>query len=316
MDRPRIVSLLPSATEIACALGATADLVGISHECDFPAELAGIPVLTSSRVGNQASSGAIDTAVRALVQDALSIYSVDQRLLAELSPDLILTQDLCRVCAVSLSDVRSAVARLAQRTEVQIVSLQPTRLLHVMQDIVTVARALGQSERGSELRAELEARMARIAERARQARFRPRVASVEWLEPLMLGGTWMPELIELAGGEALAARAGEPAPTLSLAQFAVLRADVVLVKPCGFDVQRTLREHDLIDASLLSQLLPSARAYVTDGNAFFNRPGPRLVESLEILAAAIHPELFADLELKHRSVLLRLPRPFVRANFS
>lgn len=309
MNRPRIVSLLPSATEIACALGAAGDLVGISHECDFPPELRGIPVLTSSRVTNSASSGAIDAAVRALVHDALSIYAVDQTRLAALSPDLILTQDLCRVCAVSLSDVQSAVARLAQRNRVQIVSLQPTRLLHVLQDIETVAEALGQPERGRELRAALEARIALIAERARQARSRPRVASVEWLEPLMLGGTWMPELIELAGGEALAARAGEPAPTLSLAQFAELRADVVLIKPCGFDVERTLRERDLIEASLLGRCARSARAYVTDGNAFFNRPGPRLVESLEILAAAIHPELFADFEQKHRSVLVRLVEP-------
>jgi len=309
MNRPRIVSLLPSATEIACALGAAADLVGISHECDFPAELRGIPVLTSSRVGNGASSGAIDAAVRALVHDALSIYAVDQRRLAELSPDLILTQDLCRVCAVSLSDVQSAVARLAKRSQVQIVSLQPTRLVHVLQDIETVASALEQPERGRELRATLEARIALIAERARHARTRPRVASVEWLEPLMLGGTWMPELIELAGGEALAARAGEPAPTLTLAQFQELRPDVVLVKPCGFDVERTLREQNLIEASLRNGLARSARTYVTDGNAFFNRPGPRLVESLEILAAAIHPELFADFRAKHRSVLVPLAEP-------
>jgi len=306
MNEPRIVSLLPSATEIACALGARAHLVGISHECDFPAELLGIPVLTSSRVGNSASSAAIDAEVRALAHDALSIYTVDQQLLAELSPDLILTQDLCRVCAVSLSDVQSAVARLAQRSEVQIVSLQPTRLEHVLQDIETVARALGKPARGRALRTELEARIARIAERAQRASWRPRVASVEWLDPLMLGGTWMPELIELAGGEALAARPGEPAPTLSLAEFATLRADVVLIKPCGFDVARTLRERDLIDASLLARLMPSARAYVTDGNAFFNRPGPRLVESLEILAAAIHPKLFGDFERKHRAVLVSL----------
>ncbi|HYQ00065.1 MAG TPA: ABC transporter substrate-binding protein [Polyangiaceae bacterium] len=303
MGRPRIVSLLPSATEIVCALGAGADLVGISHECDFPRGLSGLPVLTASRVSPNSSSAAIDAAVRELVQDALSIYTVDQQRLAELGPDLILTQDLCRVCAVSLSDVQSAVARLARRTEVQIVSLQPTRLQHVLQDIETVARALGLERRGTELRATLEARIAAIAERARRARLRPRVASVEWLEPLMLGGTWMPELIELAGGEALAARAGEPAPTLSAAEFAALRADIVLIKPCGFDVERTLREPDAI-AALLSRLEPSARAFVTDGNAYFNRPGPRLVESLEILAAAIHPELFADFELEHRAALV------------
>ena len=266
-------------------------------------------MLTSSRLSTQVSSGAIDAAVRALVHDALSIYTVDQQRLAELSPDLILTQDLCRVCAVSLSDVQAAVARLAQRSRVQIVSLQPTRLGHVLDDIETVAQALGKPERGVELRAALEGRMASIAERAGRARSRPRVASVEWLEPLMLGGTWMPELIELAGGEALLARAGEPAPTLSPSEFAALRADVVLIKPCGFDVERTLSERAIIDSSLLSGLMTSARAYVTDGNAFFNRPGPRLVESLEILAAAIHPELFADFELQHRSVLLPVKGP-------
>jgi len=309
MNRPRIVSLLPSATEIVCALGASSDLVGISHECDFPAEVRGVPVLSSSRVSDLGSSAAIDAAVRTLVRDALSIYAVDQALLAELSPDLILTQDLCRVCAVSLSDVQSAVARLAGRTQVQIVSLKPTRLEHVLQDIETIAAALGRPERGTQLRASLEARIAAIAARARQARSRPRVASVEWLEPLMLGGTWMPELIEIAGGEAVAARPGEPAPTLSYEEFAALRAEVVLLKPCGFDVARTLRERDSLEASLLSRLMPSARAYVTDGNAFFNRPGPRLVESLEILAAAVHPELFADFALKHRSVLVCVKAP-------
>lgn len=128
----------------------------------------------------------------------------------------------------------------------------------------------------------------------------------------MLGGTWMPELIELAGGEALAARAGEPAPTLSLAEFAALQAEVVLIKPCGFDVPRTLRERDLIGSALHGRLVPNARAYITDGNAFFNRPGPRLVESLEILAAAIHPELFGDFVLKHRGLLLPVQNLEVR----
>ena len=301
----RIVSLLPAATEIACALGATADLVGISHECDFPAAVRRLPVLTSSRVDNGASSRAIDAAVRTQVQGALSIYTVDAPRLAGLAPDLILTQDLCQVCAVSLDDVRSAVARLAQRDDVQIVSLRPTRLAHVLQDIETVAAALGRVAQGREVRAELEARIATISARAEQATTRPRVASVEWLEPLMLGGTWMPELIALAGGESLAANPGDPAPTVSLADFAALAPDVVVIKPCGFDLERTLLERDLIETSLLPRLNPSVPVYVTDGNAFFNRPGPRLVESLEILAACIHPELFPDFALKHQSVLLR-----------
>jgi len=303
---PRMVSLLPAATEIVCALGAAPGLVGVSHECDFPAAVRGLPVLTASRVGNDSSSAAIDAAVRALVHDALSIYSVDEARLAALAPDLILTQDLCQVCAVSLDDVRSAVARLAHRENVQIVSLRPTRLDDVLQDIETVAAALGRPERGQALRKELEERIRRIAERASAASSRPRVASVEWLEPLMLGGTWMPELIALAGGEPLGASAGQPAPTITSAELLGMKPDVVVVKPCGFDLQRTLRERELVERVVLSAASPSCRVYATDGNAFFNRPGPRLVESLEILAACIQPELFQDFALKHQRVLLPL----------
>jgi iron complex transport system substrate-binding protein len=303
---PRIVSLLPAATEIVCALGGAAGLVGVSHECDFPEAVRGLPVLTASRVGNDSSSAAIDAAVRALVHDALSIYSVAEARLAALAPDLILTQDLCQVCAVSLDDVRRAVGRLAQREDVRIVSLRPTRLDHVLQDIETVAAALGRPERGQALRQELETRIRRIAERASAASSRPRVASVEWLAPLMLGGTWMPELIILAGGEPLGAGAGEPAPTVSPAELLDMKPDVVVVKPCGFDLERTLRERDLLRSVVLGSVPASCRVYATDGNAFFNRPGPRLVESLEILAACIQPELFQDFAQKHERVLLPL----------
>ena len=305
-ELPRIISLLPSATEMVCALGAGAGLVGISHECDFPAAVQGLPVLTKSRVSNASSSADIDAAVRALVHDALSIYSVDQLQLGALEPELILTQDLCQVCAVSLDDVRSAVARLARRADVRIVSLRPTRLAHVLGDLETVAEALGLAERGRALRRELESRIESIAERAKAATSRPRVASVEWLEPLMLGGTWMPELISLAGGEPLGASAGELAPTVSPAQLAALTPDVVVVKPCGFDLSRTLRERNVVERVVLGSVSPRARVYATDGNAFFNRPGPRLVESLEILAACIHPQLFQDFARKHEAVLLRL----------
>jgi iron complex transport system substrate-binding protein len=307
MSAPRIVSLLPAATEMVCALGATADLVGISHECDFPEAVRGLPVLTSSRVGNALSSRAIDSAVRAVVDNALSIYTVDESRLAELAPDLIVTQDLCEVCAVSLDDVRSAVARLAHRADVRIVSLRPTQLSHVLADLETVAAALGRAGEGQLLRRELEARIDLIATRARQARHRPRVVSVEWLEPVMLGGTWMPELIALAGGQAVGVAPGAAAPTVTHAELARLEPEVVVVKPCGFDLTRTLREPELI-AVLLGAAGASARAYATDGNAFFNRPGPRLVESLEILAACIHPELFLDFAQKHRAVLMPLGR--------
>lgn len=298
----RVISLLPSATEIVCALGARESLVGVSHECDFPAEVRGLPVLTRSRIENQLSSRAIDGAVREVLTGALSIYTVDERKLGELAPTLIVTQDLCEVCAVSLEDVRSAVARLSARADVQIVSLRPTRLADVLGDIETVAAALGIAERGREARRQLEARIDAIAERTRHVEARPRVATVEWLEPIMLGGTWMPELIELAGGISLGAAPGEPAPTVTLAELARLEPDVILIKPCGFGIARTFEE-----PALLAPLAKAApRVCVSDGNAFFNRPGPRIVESLEILAAAVHPELFPELAAKHAGDLRAL----------
>lgn len=298
----RVVSLLPSATEIVCAVGADRELVGISHECDCPESVRALPVLTSARIAVSGSSRAIDTAVREVIRDALSIYAVDEAKLAALAPDVIVTQDLCEVCAVSLDDVRRAVARLAHRESVDVVSLSPTRLEHVWADIETVAKALGRTERGSTVRRELETRVAAVVARAAGVVMRPRVVSIEWLEPVMLGGTWMPELIELAGGAAVGVRAGEPAPTVSLHELAALAPDVVLVKPCGFTIERTMRERGLVDA-IAAAVGRDARVYVSDGNAFFNRPGPRLVESLEILAACIHPRRFVDFAHEHREVI-------------
>lgn len=306
---PRIVSLLPSATEILCLLGAEDELVGISHECDFPEAIRGRQVLTSSRIDVHGSSRDIDAAVRVVIRDALSIYSVDDERLGALRPEVIVTQDLCEVCAVSLDDVRAAVARLAEREHVQIVSLRPTRLGDVLGDLERVAAAIGRSERGVMVRGELERRIAEIARRgaaAVQERGRPRVVSLEWIEPIMLGGTWMPELIELAGGEAAGAEAGAPAPTVTPAQLAELRPDVVVVKPCGFSLPRTMEERSVIERDVLARVAADARVVVTDGNAFFNRPGPRLVESLEIMAACVHPEAFADFAEKHAAVMVRL----------
>lgn len=294
----RIVSLLPSATETICALGATEWLVGISHECDFPQAIRDRRVLTRSRIDPTGTSRAIDTAVREVITNALSIYAVDDGALAELSPDVIVTQDLCEVCAVSLDDVRAAVARLAHRNDIRIVSLSPTRLGDVLDDVVRVADAIG-SDRGVAVRAELEGRIAAIAKRATGPR--PRVVSLEWIDPLMIGGTWMPELIELAGGEPVGARAGEPAPTVD--ELAAFRPEVVVVKPCGFSLERTLAERDIIERAVAGL---DARVYVTDGNQFFNRPGPRLVESLEIMAACIDPERFANFATKHAAVIARI----------
>lgn len=335
----RIVSLLPSATEIVCALGAADQLVGISHECDYPDEIRDRAVLTSSRIISSGSSLDIDRAVRGVLRDALSIYDVDTDQLAAVAPDVIITQDLCEVCAVSLDDVRTAVARLAHRDTIQIVSLRPTRFGHVLDDIHQVAHALARPARGRALRLELNHRIHAIAARAAHAAsdahaarstssdrapatssarapatfsagasptpHRPRVVSIEWLDPLMLGGTWMPELIELAGGLAVGASAGAPAPTISPTELAALQPDVVLIKPCGFSMARTLTERSVLQRNILDHVGP-ARVYLSDGNAFFNRPGPRLLDSLEILAACIHPGAFADLAHQHAAHILQL----------
>ncbi len=302
----RVVSLLPSATEIICALGAGEQLVGISHECDYPEVIRGLPVLCRARVPNEGPSGAIDASVRALVREALSIYCVDETELAKAAPDVIVTQDLCAVCAVSLDDVQRAVARLAQREQVRVVSLHPTRLADVLGDIERIAAALGRSQAGHALRRELEQRIAAIAARAAASGARPTVASIEWLDPLMLGGTWMPELIDLAGGRAVGTAAGELARAIRPDDLALLRPDVVIVKPCGYSLARALAERGEIERGVAGVLGPGARVYVSDGNAYFNRPGPRLVESLEIMAACVQPELFGDLSRKHAGAIQRV----------
>lgn len=301
----RVVSLLPSATEMVVWLGASENLVGISHECDYPESIRSRPVLTRSRIDPAASSIEIDRAVREVLGGALSIYSVDEQKLAELSPDIIITQDLCKVCAVSLDDLQSAVARLSHRENVKILSLRPTRFVHMLDDLEHVARALGLAADGHMLRNFFESRIERISRRARDLTTKPRVVTIEWLDPRMLGGLWMPELIELAGGRSLGARAGEPAPTVTTAELAALDPEIVVLKPCGFTLARTFEELKLIDAQI-AQIVPNAKIYIADGNAYFNRPGPRLLDSLEILAACIHPTEFADLVAKHKGAFVEL----------
>jgi iron complex transport system substrate-binding protein len=304
----RVASLLPSATEIVCALGAQQELVGVSHECDFPAGVEQLPVLTRTRRTLPRASGAIDRAVRAILEDALTVYELDVPKLRELAPDVIVTQDLCDVCAVSLDDVRKALAELA-RADVEIVSLKPTLLADVWQDVRRVGRALGRAPRGEEVAAELERRVAAIGARAAKLPHRPSVLTLEWLDPVMVGGTWMPELVALAGGTPLVTRPGQHAPTLNLAQLSALEPDIVLIKPCGFDLARTTEELELLRTQLPWSRWPAAlagRVFVADGNAFFNRSGPRLVESLEILAACVHPEEFGEFGRAHSAHVRRV----------
>lgn len=304
---PRVASLLPSATELVCAVGAQHALVGRSHECDFPSEVSDVPCLTRPRVEMPQASGAIDRSIRDTLANALSVYEVDLDALEAARPDVVVTQDLCHVCAVSLDDVHQALCELA-RTDVEIVSLRPTQLGHVWDDLRRVGTALGRSDEAERAATQLESRCAQIAERAASLPRRS-VLTIEWLDPVMVGGTWMPELVELAGGQPLVTRPGEHAPTLSLDELAELQPDVVLIKPCGFDLARTESELHLLRSQLpwsTWRAVNAGQVFVADGNAYFNRSGPRLVESLEILAAIVHPAAFPEFVERHSPSVRRV----------
>jgi iron complex transport system substrate-binding protein len=292
---PRIVTLLPSATEIVCALGFQDALLGRSHECDFPAGVEALPVCTAPKISVDVPSREIDDQVKRAVRDALSVYDVKAERLRELAPEVIVTQDQCEVCAVSLGDVECALAEWTGVTP-QVVSLSPRTLGDVWGDLQRVADALGVPERGRALREELTERVSTIGEASAGLGTRPRVAGIEWIDPLMGAGNWVPELVALAGGRDVLGKAGEHSPWIDFGALAGAEADVITVLPCGFDLQRTRREM----GPLLEQPgwddLPAVRAgrvYLLEGNQYFNRPGPRLVESLEILAEILHPQHFA-----------------------
>ena len=298
-QEPRIVSLIASATEIVAALGFADQLVGRSHECDFPTFVDDLPVCSSSKIDAGAPSLQIDNQVRAIVAEALSVYRVDAALLDRLAPTHIVTQTQCEVCAVSLADVERAVRELVA-SQPRIVSLAPMRLADVWQDIQTVATALGAPERGTRLVDRLNARLEAMRTRAAGLPRRPSIACIEWIEPLMHAENWLPELVEIAGGTVMLGEAGRHSGYFAIEELVERDPDVIAVMPCGFDIHRSLNEMPALTSRpewpRLSAVT-SGRMFVTDGNQYFNRPGPRVVESAEILAELLHPDVF---EFGHR----------------
>ncbi len=291
---PRVVSLISSATEMVCALGCEEMLVGRSHECDFPPSVVRLPVCTAPKFNIAGSSREIDRDVKALLRDSLSVYRVDADRLAELEPDVIVTQAQCEVCAVSLRDVERAVCQWLKACP-KLVSLVPNALADVWDDVGRVAEALGIPDRGTELVGALRSRVDAIAARAKALSSRPTVACVEWIDPLMAAGNWMPELVELAGGVNLCGEAGKHSPWMTVDQMVAADPEVIVVQPCGFDIERSRVELPALAGRPEWEQLRAVRegrVFLTDGNQFFNRPGPRLVESLEILAELLHPEAF------------------------
>jgi iron complex transport system substrate-binding protein len=289
----RVVSLLPSATEIVCALGRRDQLVGRSHECDFPAEVSSLPVCTGASFSD-GTSREIDDRVSDLVTRGLSLYDIDLDCLSELKPDIVLTQDQCKVCAVHLSEVEEA---LAQHTgaDVRIVSLAPEVLGDVWRDVTSVGEALGAAAEARQLTADLAERVSEVGEQTGALLDRPSVVCLEWIDPPMAAGNWMPELVTIAGGRARLGDPGRHSPRIDWGDLLAADPDVLVVTACGFDLPRTAQEMGALTAHPRWRELRAAttgRVYLTDGNAYFNRPGPRLVESLEILAEILHPRLF------------------------
>ncbi|MCH2170328.1 cobalamin-binding protein [Myxococcota bacterium] len=290
----RIASLLPSTTEIACALGFETELVARSHECDHPHAVSKLPALTQPKLDIDAPSLEIDHAVKRLVGEGLSVYRVDADLLRELAPSVILTQDQCDVCAASPKDLEKALETWLDEPP-KVVSTRPSTLGDVWRDIQAVAAALDAPDRGTALNHKLAEHLAKVAERSVRATTRPRVACIEWIEPLMAAGNWMPELVTLAGGTPLLAQAGAHSPWLDWEDLRAADPDVVIVLPCGFDVERSRSElSPLLAKPGWSELraVQNSRVYLADGHHFFNRPGPRIAESLDALAEMIHPKTF------------------------
>jgi len=290
----RIVSLIASSTEIICALGLRDQMVGRSHECDYPESVLELPVCTAPKFKTSGSSGAIDARVKEILQESLSVYRVDADMLNRLNPTHIITQTQCEVCAVSLKDVEAALKQMLDVAPA-IVSLQPNSIADIIADIKRVAAACDANEAAEKLLKRLNEEINSIKSQTDKIELRPRVALIEWIDPIMPGANWMPELVNLAGGKNLFGTEGQHSEVMPWIEVAEADPDVIIVAPCGFTIAQTLVEmpsmedkrgwHDL-------NCVKNNRVFIADGNHYFNRPGPRVLESLQIMCEILHPELF------------------------
>ena len=286
----RIVSLLPSATEIICGLGLRDNLVGVTHECDYPSDVTDLPKVTKTLIPMDATSNEIDQLVRERLKTERALYSLDIPILQQLSPDLIVTQALCDVCAVAESEVRSAVCSLPGAPRV--INLEPKSLEDVFGCIAQVAEAAGCQQDANAYLARLKQRVEAVTIRSDALEYRPRVMLLEWIDPPFCAGHWNPELVAIAGGQEVMGVPNQPSATTSWEQIVAVDPEILVIACCGFDVNRTLQDLLLLESNRHWHSLTcvkSKQVYIVDGSAYFSRPGPRLVDSLEILANAIHP---------------------------
>lgn len=292
----RIVSLLPSATEIVYELSLGDSLVGVSHDCDWPPEVLKKPKLSQAVVHSDMPSAEIDQIVRERLHSGLSVYHIDAELLQRLAPDIILTQELCEVCAPSFHDVREAVKIL--KSYPTIVSLEPHDLEDIFDNILTVGEVTGRSEQARQRVAKLRRRVEHIRTNTEKLSYRPRVCCIEWLEPLMVGGHWIPQMVEYAGGEDWLGEAGQPSHYVDWPELREYNPDIIVLMPCGFSIERTLQEINLLTGLEGWEELSAVKEnqiFIVEASAYFNRPGPRIVTGLEILAEITHPELYSGL---------------------
>lgn len=301
MAAQKIASLLASATEIVCALGQNDRLVAISHECDYPPDILDRPRVTKPLIDVNATGDAIDAEVRRLSAEGASLYSIDTPKLAALQPDLIVTQSHCDVCAISYDDVQHAVRNIDALADTDILALNPTTLEGILEDCRSVGDALGCRQEADKLVNDLQARIDHVQDQASTVRAdeRPRVACIEWIDPLIVAANWIPDLIEIAGGhrQQMTASGANSQYTRwdALVEF---DPEVIVIMPCGYDLERAVSESPALtrrDGWSALQAVRRGRVFATDGNAYFNRSGPRLVDSLELLASLIHPSLFEAL---------------------
>lgn len=288
----RIVSLLPSATEIVCQLGLGDDLVGVTHECDYPPFVQSLPKVTRTLIPHDATSHEIDRLVRERLKSQKALYSLDMPTLERLQPDLLVTQALCDVCAVAEEEVTAAACSLPGHPKV--INLEPMRLAEVFDCIRLVGDAAGISDRANEVIAQLQARVDRVAERNRELKHRPRVVLLEWIDPPFCSGHWSPELVRIAGGIEGIGREGERSRTTAWEEILKFDPEFLIVACCGFNVERTLLDIPLLKGYPGFADLTCVRqrnVFAIDGNAYFSRSGPRLVDSVELLAHTLHPEL-------------------------
>src|ERR1700744_3725847 len=294
MSSQKIISLFPAATEIVCALGLEKQLVGRSHECDFPLSVKQLPVCSEANFPDNLSSSAIDTKVKELLNDALSVYTVKREIIKQLNPDVVITQAQCEVCAVSLQEVEEALENYLDK-QAHIVSLQPNSLDDIFDNIREVAAALNVTAKGDQLVEDLQERVDIVRHKLKFMENKPTVACIEWLEPMMVSGNWVPELVSIAGGTSVLAEAGKHSPFIQWIDIQLQDPEVIIIMPCGFSIERTLREIDLLlqlPGFAELKAVKNDRLFIADGNQYFNRPGPRIVDSIEILAEIIHPKQF------------------------